>query len=54
MAPLAFDLTTSLRPGEHTVTAVVEDIRPKDEKNNFGYWRVSAYLLGWDRLALRP
>jgi len=47
VAPLSFDLTSSLPPGEHAVTVTVENVRPRDENGNFGYWRISAYLLGW-------
>lgn len=46
--PIAIDLTPYLTPGEHSVRFVVENIRPKDELNHLGYWRVSSYLLGWN------
>jgi hypothetical protein len=29
------------------VTFNVEGVRPKDAEGHFGYWRVSAALLGW-------
>jgi hypothetical protein len=45
--PLVLDLTDSLEPGSHTIGFAVEDVRPKDEDGHFGYWRVSAYLVGW-------
>ena len=45
--PLELDLSDHLTPGKHTVKFVIEDIRPKDENDHFGYWRVSSYLLGW-------
>lgn len=45
--PLVIDLSDHLTPGKHTVTFRIENIRPKDENDNFGYWRVSSYLTGW-------
>lgn len=45
--PLAFDVTGALKAGEHTVTVNVEDVRPRGADDQFGYWRVSAYVLGW-------
>ncbi len=45
--PKIFDATEWLPPGEHTVTWRVEDIRPRDEAGNHGYWRVSAAASGW-------
>lgn len=45
--PLELDLTDHLTPGRHTLRFVVENIRPKDANGNYGYWRVSAQLLGW-------
>jgi hypothetical protein len=47
--PLEFDLTDHLTPGRHRIGFCIEDIRPKDENGHFGYWRVSAHLVGWDR-----
>jgi hypothetical protein len=44
--PLVLDLTDHLTSGTHTVRFVIENIRPKDENDHFGYWRVSAQLLG--------
>jgi len=44
--PAEIDLTESLPPGAHTVGFRVDDIRPVDESGH-GYWRVSAYLVGW-------
>jgi len=46
--PIAIDLTPYLTPGEHTLRFVIENIRPKDEQEHFGYWRVSSHLLGWN------
>ncbi|HOD67098.1 MAG TPA: peptide-N-glycosidase F-related protein [candidate division Zixibacteria bacterium] len=46
-APLELDLTDHLTAGRHTLRFVIEDIRPKDERGNYGYWRVSGQLLGW-------
>ncbi len=47
--PVEFDLTDHLTPGRHTIRFAVEDVRPRDEKGNFGYWRLSAQLVGWSR-----
>lgn len=47
--PTEFDLTDHLVPGKHTARFAVEDMRPNDENGNFGYWRISAYLVGWSR-----
>ncbi len=47
--PAELDLTDHLAPGRHTIRFVVEDMRPRDEKGNFGYWRISAQLVGWSR-----
>lgn len=46
--PREFDLTDSLTPGKHRIRFRVENMRPKDEAGNFGYWRISAGLVGWD------
>jgi hypothetical protein len=45
--PVRIDLTSYLTPGKHTIRFVVENIRPKDENDHFGYWRISGHLLGW-------
>jgi hypothetical protein len=45
--PRLVDLSGVLAPGPHTVTFNVEGVRPKDAEGHFGYWRVSAALLGW-------
>jgi hypothetical protein len=47
--PTEFDLTDHLTPGAHTIRIAIEDIRPADAEGQFGYWRVSAGLVGWDR-----
>ena len=46
--PLVLDLSDHLTPGTHTVSFSIEDIRPEDENGNYGYWRVSGYLAGYD------
>jgi hypothetical protein len=46
VTPEVLDLTDHLVPGTHDVGICIESIRPKDEDGNFGYWRVSAYLVG--------
>ena len=45
--PTLFDAGTWLSPGEHTVTWLVENIRPKDNEGYHGYWRISASVSGW-------
>lgn len=45
--PQEFDLTDHLRAGRHTIRIAIEDMRPKDAKGNYGYWRVAAALVGW-------
>jgi len=47
VAPLEFDLTDHLTPGKHTVRFAVEGMRPKDKDGNYGYWRLSACVVGW-------
>jgi hypothetical protein len=37
----------AMEAGAHTVDFRVADIRPEDE-SGYGYWRVSAYLAGWN------
>lgn len=45
--PVRADLTDHLRPGGHAMTFNVEDVRPRDENDHHGYWRISGYLVGW-------
>jgi hypothetical protein len=45
--PVRIDLTDHLAPGAHTLTFNVENVRPRDESDHYGYWRLSAYLIGW-------
>jgi hypothetical protein len=45
--PLELDLSDHLTSGKHTIRFVIENIRPKDENGNYGYWRISSLLLGW-------
>lgn len=47
--PQEFDLTDHLGPGQHRIRVVIEEMRPEDAQGNYGYWRVSAALVGWDR-----
>lgn len=49
VTPMEFDLSDHLSAGDHTFQFTVENVRPTDENGNFGYWRISAYLVGWDR-----
>ncbi len=46
--PLEVDLTDALPPGAHTISYRIEDIRPRNPRGDFGYWHVSAALVGWD------
>jgi hypothetical protein len=46
VAPLILDLTDHFVPGSHTFGTRIEDIRPKDDEGHYGYWRVSAFLVG--------
>ncbi len=45
--PLMLDLTELLTPGKHEIEFFVENIRPRDENDYYGYWRVSSQLSGW-------
>lgn len=47
VAPIEFDLTDHLTPGKHTVRFSVEGMRAKDNDGNYGYWRLSACVVGW-------
>ena len=44
--PLELDLTDHLTPGSHTIRFVIENVRPKNEKGDHGYWRVSGAVVG--------
>lgn len=44
--PLTLDLTDHLTPGEHEINLMIENIRPRDNNEHLGYWRVSSYLVG--------
>jgi hypothetical protein len=45
--PIPIDLTAALKPGLHHLTVRIPGIRPRDTDGNYGYWRVSGYLIGW-------
>jgi hypothetical protein len=45
--PVVLDVTDRMSPGGHTLAFTVDDVRPEDDGGNYGYWRVSAYLVGW-------
>jgi len=47
--PVRIDLTPHLPPGGHVIGFHIEDVRPKNDEGDFGYWRVSSHLLGWAR-----
>ncbi|MCA9753026.1 MAG: hypothetical protein KC591_12595 [Gemmatimonadetes bacterium] len=44
--PVVVDVTDTMTPGPHEFRCSVTNIRPKDD-SGYGYWRVSAYLVGW-------
>ncbi len=46
--PVVLDLTDHLTPGKHVVRFSVENVRPRDESDHLGYWRVSSHLVGWE------
>ncbi len=45
--PLVLDLTDHLTPGDHKLNVQIDGVRPKDDEGHKGYWRVSAYLVGY-------
>lgn len=45
--PVLLDLSDHMTPGRHVVGFNVEDVRPRGEDGHHGYWRMSAYLVGW-------
>ncbi len=47
--PEEVDLSSFLEPGRHTLGVNVRGVRPKGEDGHFGYWRVSAALVGYSR-----
>lgn len=47
VVPTEIDLSDHLTAGSHRVRFVIENMRPKLE-DHFGYWRVSACLVGWE------
>ncbi|HET9951343.1 MAG TPA: peptide-N-glycosidase F-related protein [Candidatus Eisenbacteria bacterium] len=49
VVPMEFDLTDHLTPGKHSVRFAVEGMRPKDKEGHYGYWRLSACLVGWEK-----
>ncbi len=48
--PVEMDLTDHLTTGTHTIRFVVENMRPKNAEGDYGYWRLSAMLVGWKRV----
>jgi len=48
VTPIEFDLTDALTPGRHRVTVRVEGVRPRGADGEFGFWRLSAAVIGWD------
>lgn len=49
VTPTEFDLSDALPAGEHDLHFRIENMRPRDPNGHYGYWRVSACLVGWDR-----
>jgi hypothetical protein len=49
VTPMEFDLTDHLTPGRHTVRFSVEGMRRRDQEGHYGYWRLSACVVGWAR-----
>ena len=48
VTPRVFDLTEALTDGSpHEIAYQIEQIRPNNEKGDHGYWRCSAYLVGF-------
>jgi hypothetical protein len=47
VTPLTLDLSDHFKAGAHRVRFHIERIRPKDEEGQYGYWRVSALLVGY-------
>ena len=45
--PHRFELGESLPAGRHEIAFAIPGIRPADDAGQFGYWRVSALLVGW-------
>jgi len=45
--PIDIDMTSLLKPGEHTLKLIIKNVRPKNSEEHFGYWRVSGVLTGW-------
>lgn len=45
--PLVLDLTDHLSAGKHTLSFMVENIRPVDTAGHYGYWRLSAQVVGY-------
>jgi hypothetical protein len=48
VTPTEFDVSDALDAGPHDLRFAIENMRPKDKDGHFGYWRVSACLVGWD------
>lgn len=46
--PIRIDLTKYLDPGQHIISFYIEGIRPMGPNDHYGYWRASAYLMGWN------
>jgi hypothetical protein len=47
VAPIAIDMSAALTPGAHVLAIQIPGIRPRGDDGQFGYWRLSARLLGW-------
>jgi len=47
--PLQIDLNNYLSSGSHELKLAIENVRPVGDDGYLGYWRVSAYLVGWKK-----
>lgn len=47
--PFQIDLTDHLTAGRHNLRFVIENVRPENDKQDYGYWRISGYLAGWEK-----
>ena len=44
--PVVLDLSDHLAAGVHRLRFRIENVRPRDDEGHYGYWRVSAFLVG--------
>lgn len=48
VTPLVLDLSDHLTEGDHDLRFRIENVRPKNDEDHFGYWRTSAVVVGYD------